>query len=346
LMETLGRYLVGAWIVFLLLAGILIDASFGGLLGDARMRMSVLLVLLTWIALAVLIIVFAIRRAAAMARGEGSSSDGLRWATRLFLVIVILAPLTGLGLAFLAFVGCGPLYLPNLYHWTGMVATVLGLVALFTLPLIVRACVGETDEYAEPYRWYTVVITVSVIVVVWGLVWLVAYLKLKGDIDESKYASAKVVYKLPWSGGDDSWVIQGNNSSLNHNDANSNQQFAWDFRRRCGTPVLAARDGTVSKVDDTHDGIGDTNNVVQVDHGDGTTGIYFHIQKGSAQVKNAAKVRQGDQLARAGCVGNSLTGHIHFMVNQGGKSIAIKFADVKEDSGIPRAFNSYTSGNR
>ena len=139
-------------------------------------------------------------------------------------------------------------------------------------------------------------------------------------------------------------MIQGNNSGLNHT---GNQKHAWDFRRRCGTPVLAARGGTVSKVVHSNDGNGSgaPNNMVEVDHDDGTTGRYLHVQKNSAKVKKGDAVKQGSELAKVGNVGNSLTGHVHFVVERGGKSIEVSFADVTEDDGVPRAFKTYKSGN-
>ncbi len=147
-------------------------------------------------------------------------------------------------------------------------------------------------------------------------------------------------------------MIQGNNSSFNHNNANLGQKFSWDFRRRCGTPVLAARDGTIVMADDTHDGIGGTNNQIQVKQADGTVAFYLHIQQGSVPARFrtlGAPVKQGDEIARVGSVGNSLTGHIHFMVRPGATStttIGVSFTDVSDDNGIPRTFGSYTSGNR
>jgi murein DD-endopeptidase MepM/ murein hydrolase activator NlpD len=59
-----------------------------------------------------------------------------------------------------------------------------------------------------------------------------------------------------------------------------------------------------------------------------------------------APVNLGDEIAKVGSVGNSLTGHIHFMVKQGGTTIGVSFTDVSDDNGIPRTFGSYTSGNR
>src|SRR5258708_34714472 len=235
-----------------------------------------------------------------------------------------------------------------------MIGTILGFLAFFLLPWFVRQCVDNTD-YPTCHRWWWIVCTRLGVAIVWGLAWLFPYLLLKGDITLSDYAASNHIYRLPFPGGESSWVIQGNNSSLNHNNNNSNsgQKFSWDFRRRCGTPVLAARKGTIKTLaDDTHDGIGGTNNQITVDHGDGTVAFYLHIQKGSVPTRLrtiSAVVNQGDEIAEVGCVGNSLTGHIHFMVRPGqmaSTTVGVSFADVSDDNGIPRTFGSYTSGNR
>jgi len=212
----------------------------------------------------------------------------------------------------------------------------------------------DNTDYQTCHRWWWIVFTPLGVAIVWGLAWLIPYLLLKGDITLSDYAASNHIYQLPFPGGESSWVIQGNNSSLNHNNnSNSGQKFSWDFRRRCGTPVLAARKGTIKTLaDDTHDGIGGTNNQITVDHGDGTVAFYLHIQKGSVPTRLrtiSAVVNQGDEIAEVGCVGNSLTGHIHFMVRPGQTAtttIGVSFTDVSDDNGIPRTFGSYTSGNR
>jgi murein DD-endopeptidase MepM/ murein hydrolase activator NlpD len=144
-------------------------------------------------------------------------------------------------------------------------------------------------------------------------------------------------------------VIQGNNSSLNHNNGNNGQKFSWDFRRRCGTPVLAARAGTIQSVTDTNDGMGGSNNQILVAQSDGTVASYLHIQQGSVPARFrtvGTVVNQGDEIAKVGSVGNSMTGHIHFMVKKGSSSIGVSFIDVPDDKGIPRTFHSYSSGNR
>lgn len=348
-MVALGRTLFVVHFVFLLLAAILIGGSFGGFLGSGYMIASALLVIVSWGVFAGLTI-NAVRLASGVANNAGSLTEALKWANRLFLTVTVLSPLTGLALAFLAFVGCGPLWLSSLYHWSGMIGTIFGLLAFFLLPVLVRGCVGETDDYATLHRWWWVVFTPLAVAVVWGLAWLIPYLILKGDINESEYQAKDHIYELPFSGGESSWVIQGNNSSLNHNNANSGQKFSWDFRRRCGTPVLAAHAGTIATPpDDTHDGMGGTNNQIQVNQADGTVAFYLHIQKGSVPARLrtiGATVKQGDEIAKVGSVGNSMTGHIHFMVKRGTTTIGVSFTDVSDDHGIPRTFGSYTSRNR
>jgi hypothetical protein len=342
----MGRILFVVHIIFLLLAAILIGGSIGGFFGSGYMIASAILVILLWGAFAGLTI-NAIRLANGAANNTGSLTQALRWANRLFATVTALSAATGLLLGFLAFVGCGPLWLSSLYHWGGMIGTILGFLAFFLLPVIVRACVGETDEYATYHRWWWVVFMPLGVAVLWGLAWLIPYLLLKGDINEADYTATNHVYKLPFPGGESSWVIQGNNSSLNHNNQHNGQKFSWDFRRRCGTPVLAARDGTVaSNPIISNDGMGGPNNEIDIDQGDGTTAQYLHIQKDSTKLKKGDKVKQGDQIALVGSVGNSMTGHIHFMVKQGGTTIGVSFTDVKDDKGIPRTFHSYTSGNR
>ena len=348
-MDTLGGVLIGIQLAFLLLSGILIGGSFGGFLGSGYKIVAAILVIVLWGTFAGFM-VNSVRLAYGLFRGTVDQRESLTWANWLFIIVSILAPLTGLGFAFLSLVGCGPLYLPRLYHWGGMAGTILGLAAFFLLPVIVDACGGSSD-YPGYHNWYWVVFVPLGVAIIWGLVWLIPYLMLKGDINLSDYSAANHVYKLPWPGGEDSWVIQGNNSGFNHNASNFSQKFAWDFERRCGTPVLAARDGTIGSVTDTNDGIGDNNNQITVNHNDkaGTVAYYLHIQKGSVPSgfrKAGTTVHQGDQIAEVGCVGKSMTGHIHFMVKVGSNSIGASFVDVTDDNGIPRTFGSYTSGNR
>jgi hypothetical protein len=347
-MKTLGVILFITQLVLLLLAALLIGGSFGGFVDSSGYaKAAAIIVILLWGAFAVLL-VLAIKNSVALIRDRGSLDTALFWAWLVFLIGWILSIVTGLGIGFLSFVGCGPLWLPSLYHWGGMIGAIVGLAMFFLLPWIVRITVGEGSEYAVRRPVGRIIAVPTFMALIWGLAWLIPYLILKGDINTSDYKAADRVYKLPFPGGESTWVIQGNNSALNHKDSENGQKYSWDLRRRCGTPVLAARDGTVINVTDGFSAMGGSNNQVQIDHGGGIVSYYLHIQQNSAKkfVKVGSVVKQGDQIAQVGSVGNSMTGHIHFMVKKGSGTIAASFTDVREDNGIPRTFNSYTSGNK
>ena len=101
-------------------------------------------------------------------------------------------------------------------------------------------------------------------------------------------------------------------------------------------------------VDVEHDGNGRhaEDNLITVDHGDGTIGWYLHLRQGGSFVKPGQRVRQGEAIGASGNVGMSLLPHLHFDVtDDGGVLLPVTFADVASDTGIPRMFNRYTSGN-
>lgn len=347
---ALGRILFAMFIIFLLFAAILIFSSIAGFWGGGYMIVSAVMVIVTWSVLSALMIRALILAFPLAVDNGGDSDKTLYWSSRLFLTIAIHSVVTGLGLGFLAFVGCGCYWLPSLYHWVGLVAAVLGFAMYFLLPWIVRTCTFDEGIHSKPYSLWVKIFFPALVAVIWALAWLIPYWYLRGDIKVENYKWAGVgpapVYKLPFPGGESSWVIQGNNSGSNHS---GNATYAWDFRRPCGTPILAARDGKIaSKPIVNNDGVGGDNNEIDVDHGDGTIGRYLHFQYQSTKLQKDDRVKAGDELAKVGSVGNSLTGHIHFVVDDKVKktSTPITFQDVKEDGGIPRTFHSYKSGNR
>jgi hypothetical protein len=244
--------------------------------------------------------------------------------------VIVISPIIGLGLAFLAFVKCGPVAVPRYFH-------LLGLLSFLLAAIMVISDWKESSTLSN--------VLAIVVPFVWVLAWLVPYLLLRGKVDPAAYATAPSAFKLPFPSGERTWIIQGNNSSFNHNHGNYTQGFAWDFRRPCGTPVLAALAGTVTSVIHHNDGIGGDNNEVEIRHADGSVASYLHILHNSAQVAVGAVVSQGDRLASVGSVGHSLTGHIHFHVRVGPDTVPVKFADVTRHDGIPRGFRFYTSGN-
>lgn len=338
-------YLLVLHLVLVTAATVFAGFALGGLRGEVPMVISSVVVTLGWLGFATWGLVNLGREWPELRRGH---PDGLLIATRRWLTVgVWWAPAVGLVLAFLAFIDCGPLWIPNVFHWFGLAMSVVGLGALYSLPPLAGLLAGGPLVAAPSRPWWLILVHCGGLALVWALVWVIPYFTLlRDDVNRADYAGAPAGFLLPWPGEEDGWVIQGNNAGMNHNAAHNNQGFAWDFRRECGTPVLAALGGQVTDVVDTNDGIGGNNNLIEVTHDDGTVAAYLHLRQGSAVVTAGDRVAQGDPLARVGCVGNSLTGHLHFHVRRsaGAPTIAITFDDV--DGGIPRTFGSYTSGNR
>jgi len=122
-------------------------------------------------------------------------------------------------------------------------------------------------------------------------------------------------YLLPYPVGAAYLVIQGNCSGASHENA---LRFAYDFEMPVGTLVTAARGGTVVFVEETFaDGDPEFwhSNVVQIDHGDGTTATYAHLTRGGALVEVGEGVEAGRPIARSGNSGYTLgVPHLHLDV--------------------------------
>jgi murein DD-endopeptidase MepM/ murein hydrolase activator NlpD len=124
-------------------------------------------------------------------------------------------------------------------------------------------------------------------------------------------------YRLPYGEGVSYAIIQGYGAKPSHVGA---EHFTLDFGMPVGTPVQAARDGVVVLFEDSHDGgcaseeCSGLANFVVVLHSDGTTGEYFHLERGSVQIALGERVRRGQLLAFSGNTGYSSAPHLHFGV--------------------------------
>ena len=157
------------------------------------------------------------------------------------------------------------------------------------------------------------------------------------------------LYRLPY-GRDESFpVIQGYDSKLSHRGV---ERFTVDFGMPVGTPVYAARDGVVALVEDSHavgcarEECGRFANFVVVLHADGTTGEYFHLERGSAVVHRGQRVERGQLLAHSGNTGFSTAPHLHFGVYRLGRdghteSLAVRFGARGGAVGVPRSGARY-----
>jgi murein DD-endopeptidase MepM/ murein hydrolase activator NlpD len=157
------------------------------------------------------------------------------------------------------------------------------------------------------------------------------------------------LYRLPY-GDDVSYpIIQGYGAKLSHRGA---ERFTLDFGMPVGTRVYAARDGLVALLEDSHDvscareECGRYANFVVVLHTDGTTGEYFHLERGSIQVRAGQRVERGQYLARSGNTGFSTAPHLHFGVYRTGRdrrleSLAIRFQTRSGTIHLPRSGAHY-----
>jgi len=87
-------------------------------------------------------------------------------------------------------------------------------------------------------------------------------------------------------------------------------------------------------------------NFVVVLHSDGTTGEYFHLERGSVQVRAGQNVSRGQRLARSGNTGFSTAPHLHFGVYRTGRdrtteSLAVRFETRRGTVGTPRSGARY-----
>jgi murein DD-endopeptidase MepM/ murein hydrolase activator NlpD len=127
-------------------------------------------------------------------------------------------------------------------------------------------------------------------------------------------------YVLPFPVGNEYLVTQANNSPWSHSATAFNGVFryAYDFDMPVGTILTAAREGTVVYIVDNYTD-GDVTlgheNVLVINHGDGTYSRYIHIKKQGALVTVGTTVQKGDTIALSGNTGYTLNQpHLHFDV--------------------------------
>jgi murein DD-endopeptidase MepM/ murein hydrolase activator NlpD len=145
------------------------------------------------------------------------------------------------------------------------------------------------------------------------------YLGFKAQFGDPAAVPSTYAYAIPFHAGEEHRLIQGFGGTFSHTGSN---QYAIDFECPEGTPVVAARDGTVVAVNDAATDHGTTaeftdydhTNFVLIAHDDGTLGQYMHLEPSGVDVQPGDKVRRGQYIARSGNTGYSTTPHLHFQV--------------------------------
>jgi Peptidase family M23/Domain of unknown function (DUF4124) len=141
-------------------------------------------------------------------------------------------------------------------------------------------------------------------------------------------------YRAPFALGASFRVSQAYPTHMTH--VTPDTQYAVDIVVPDGTPIYAAREGTVINV--RHDSFRgaadpamlDLANIVEILHDDGTIGIYAHLHWQSIRVQPGQSVRRGQYLADSGNTGLSTGPHLHFAVVRNAgmhtESVPLQFA--------------------
>lgn len=148
-------------------------------------------------------------------------------------------------------------------------------------------------------------------------------------------------YVLPIPVGSSAHISQGNCGQYTHS---GSSRYGVDFSLAVGRPIVAARGGrVVATRAHFRDGVDlslNQSNYIDIQHDDGTIGVYIHLMQNSLLVEVGDVVTQGQLIALAGNTG--FTGnwpHLHFVVYgclEGCESVAVVFqnADPPAPTGL------------
>ncbi len=123
------------------------------------------------------------------------------------------------------------------------------------------------------------------------------------------------VYSLPYPKGVSYLMVQGYKSQFSHRG-----RLSLDFKMKRGSPVTAARNGVVVRVEESFS-TGGVNkkylrkaNQVIILHSDGSQAYYGHVQQNGVVVNVGDVVKAGQVIAKSGSTGFSAFPHLHFIV--------------------------------
>ena len=139
--------------------------------------------------------------------------------------------------------------------------------------------------------------------------WAVGSLHAKHDED--------YLYRLPYDDGARWAVVQGFNGGYSHRGLS---RYAVDFAMPDGSEIVAAREGVVVDVEYRHNRGGASRryahyaNFIVIQHSDGTTGEYYHLQKNGVLVRPGDKVKRGQLIGLSGSTGFTSLPHLHFAI--------------------------------
>lgn len=139
------------------------------------------------------------------------------------------------------------------------------------------------------------------------------------------------IYYLPFAKGSKFLLIQAYNSKMSHTN-----ELSLDFKMKQGSKICAARDGIViaTKEDSDVGGLKDEylsqGNHIIIRHSDGSSAMYWHLQKDGVEVNVGDSVTKGQLIGYSGNTGYTAFPHLHFQVqDKNGRDIATRFLTRK-----------------
>ncbi len=158
------------------------------------------------------------------------------------------------------------------------------------------------------------------------------------------------LYGLPYGPEVSYPVVQSYGSKLSHR---GSEFYTVDFGMDNGTPVHAARDGTVVALEDSYtracwsETCAEYANFVEIRHDDGTSAMYFHLQQRGVLVHLGQRVERGELIALSGNTGYTNAPHLHFGVYRpdgpGARSIEVRFTTRRGAIAKPRVGARYSN---
>jgi len=129
---------------------------------------------------------------------------------------------------------------------------------------------------------------------------------------------AQVNYYPPFPLGLKFPISQGFDNDVTHSEPPN--QYAVDIVMPIGTPILAARAGSIMDMEDDFHGAAQLeryltrSNQIRILHEDGTMAVYAHLQANSIRVRPGVKIKRGQWIANSGNTGYSNGPHLHFVI--------------------------------
>lgn len=130
------------------------------------------------------------------------------------------------------------------------------------------------------------------------------------DVNYEDWETSK--YVLPYPVGK-SYAINLSHCGGSYHSAGAPDQFAIDFAMNVGTTITAVRAGRVVFVEESGFDGGFPNNLVVVQHSDGSYAQYMHLTYNGARAKVGQNVEQGGSIGLSGSTGLAGYPHLHFV---------------------------------